>query len=125
MISMDKQYKTRDGREVRIYAVDGGGEYPVQGAIHRPHDGRWITYLWTPDGRSVHDTDCCDLIEVRPTVTRIVWLVHFGPASLHCAAAGHATREAAASYAKQCVNYDELLAVTGPHTITFTPGEGL
>jgi hypothetical protein len=32
MISMDKQYRTRDGREVRIYAVDGGGKYPIHGA---------------------------------------------------------------------------------------------
>lgn len=33
MISMDKKYKTRCGREVRIYALDGCGHFPVQGAI--------------------------------------------------------------------------------------------
>ena len=33
MISKDKQYKTRDGREVRVYATDGAGEFPIHGAV--------------------------------------------------------------------------------------------
>lgn len=28
-----KEYKTRDGRKVRIYATDAGGEYPIHGAV--------------------------------------------------------------------------------------------
>ena len=32
MIDKNKQYRTRDGREVRIYATDGYGHYPVHDA---------------------------------------------------------------------------------------------
>ena len=38
MISLDKTYKTRDGREVRLLMVDGGGQWPVIGA-YRCEDG--------------------------------------------------------------------------------------
>jgi hypothetical protein len=117
MISMDKQYKTRDGREVELFAIRDDRVY---GRERDSSGDDWRSNSWPLSNIDAY------LIEVRPTVTRTVWLVHFGPASLHCAAAGHATQEAAASYAKQCEqNYDELLAITGPHTITFTPGEGL
>jgi hypothetical protein len=64
-ISKDKQYKTRDGREVRIYATDGAGPYPVQGAIKR-RDG-WNYGAWLSDGyvtRCRENPD--DLIEVKP-----------------------------------------------------------
>ena len=33
MIDMSKKYRTRDGREVRIYAVDGAKDYPVDVAV--------------------------------------------------------------------------------------------
>ena len=34
MIDMKKKYRTKDGREVRIYATDGVGHYPVHGAVN-------------------------------------------------------------------------------------------
>jgi hypothetical protein len=34
-IELGKTYRTRDGREVKIYAVDGGGEFPIHGGVHR------------------------------------------------------------------------------------------
>ena len=37
-MSMDKKYRTRDGKEVRIYAVDGCGDYPIHGSY--AFDGR-------------------------------------------------------------------------------------
>lgn len=33
MIDINKNYRTRDGREVRIYATDGVGDYPVHAAV--------------------------------------------------------------------------------------------
>lgn len=73
MIDPKKQYKTRDGREVRIYAVDGGGERPVHGAINL--DGEWECLVWRMDGRlgEYIETDT-DLIEVRPRIQREVWV---------------------------------------------------
>lgn len=73
-ISMDKQYRTRDGREVRIYAVDGGEAEPVHGAIL---DGikNWITYAWNLNGKAViNSVTDFDLIEVKPRIHREYWM---------------------------------------------------
>ena len=71
MISMDKQYRTRDGREVRIYAVDGGGPYPVHGAYL--YDDEWIMYRWVNNGSSYGEPDL-NLIEVKPRIQREYWV---------------------------------------------------
>jgi hypothetical protein len=61
---MDKTYRTRDGREVRIYAIDGVDPFSVHGAIKEY--GSWVTESWTKNGRvSTHPMDHDDdLIEV-------------------------------------------------------------
>jgi hypothetical protein len=75
MISKDKTYRTRDGREVRIYATDGGGGYLVHGAIYM--DG-WQAHVWSGDGESMQYFDDerakHDLIEVKPRIKRTVWM---------------------------------------------------
>jgi len=71
MIDIDKKYRTLNGREVRIYATDGKGTYPVHGAV-KVDDG-WLSYTWEATGTqgvsNVHD-----LIEVRPRHKRTVWV---------------------------------------------------
>ena len=62
-IEMNKKYRTRDGKDVRIYAVDGKGDYPVHGAIdfgdnHQP-------LKWKIDGSFSTRTNSADLIEVK------------------------------------------------------------
>jgi hypothetical protein len=74
MISKDKTYRTRDGREVRIYATDAGDKYPIHGAIRWPNF--WSPGNWTETGKyraSYSDHDY-DLIEVKPRIKRTVWL---------------------------------------------------
>lgn len=44
MISKDKKYRTRDGRDVRIYAVDGGCGHTVHGAYFSR--GQWLLSGW-------------------------------------------------------------------------------
>jgi len=75
MIDKDKQYETRDGREVRIYATDGGGEYPVHGAIKR--SDRWVSASWGSQGHVVKSCreDPDDLIEVKPRIKIERWIV--------------------------------------------------
>ena len=46
--------QTRDGREVRIYATDHGGKYPIAGAI--AGDGLWIAKTWTKHGEEWQGT---------------------------------------------------------------------
>ncbi len=48
IIDLNKTYKTRDGRPVRIYCVDGGGNYPVHGAYEQ--NDRWFMETWTSKG---------------------------------------------------------------------------
>jgi hypothetical protein len=73
MIDPNKTYRTRDGREVRIYAVDGDGEFPVHGAFLTKHG--WKVEAWSASGRWQNDCeDACDLIEVKPRIKREVWV---------------------------------------------------
>ena len=75
MIDPKKLYRTRDGREVRIYAVDGENHYPVHGAIK--WEGAWVPKCWTANGGYLSancETDPFDLIEVRPRIHREVWV---------------------------------------------------
>jgi hypothetical protein len=72
MISKDKQYRTRDGREVRIYATDGGGEYPVHGSV-KTNDG-WRPRTWVSNGQVGPLENVGDLIEVKPRIKRTLWL---------------------------------------------------
>lgn len=66
-----RRFRTRDGREVQIYAVHDSGTHPVHGAVK--NGGRWVSRCWTanglfwPLGESTED-----LIEVKPP--RYVWL---------------------------------------------------
>jgi len=74
MIDINKKYRTRGGREVRLYATDGSGEWTVHGAI-QGKKGQWYPHIWLSNGAHLsycdHDND---LIEVRPRHKRTVWL---------------------------------------------------
>lgn len=73
MIDKNKVYKTRDGREVRIYATDGGNSpHLVHGAVKTEGCG-WLSVTWCNMGRSSIGTEL-DIIEVRPRHKRTVWL---------------------------------------------------
>ena len=71
MIDITKNYKTKDGKEVRIYSVADGGEYPVHGAIKQKGGfwhGCWSCTSWTDMGFRVEGTTTSsDLVEVKPT----------------------------------------------------------
>jgi hypothetical protein len=75
MISKDKTYRTRDGREVRIYATDGGSDYPVHGAILGRYG--WQQFMWRANGKSYFDDfddRPTDIAEVKPRIKRTVWI---------------------------------------------------
>ncbi|HAW14990.1 MAG TPA: hypothetical protein DCW37_07300 [Cellvibrionales bacterium] len=60
--------QTRDGRVVRIYSTDGGGIYPVHGAIKRnyKHGDEWVPETWSLLGSYVSTLDqrCEDLVPI-------------------------------------------------------------
>jgi hypothetical protein len=51
-LEVGKYYRTRDGRKVRIYALDGEGGFPIHGAVLEA-DG-WDSSDWTLSGVSVY-----------------------------------------------------------------------
>ena len=77
MIDINKKYRTRDGREVRIYALDGHGTMQIHGAfIGSGHnEGKWVAWQWMANGRTgvLSETEM-DLIEVKPRIKRTMWL---------------------------------------------------
>jgi hypothetical protein len=76
VIDIKKQYRTRCGREVRIYATDGVGKKSVHGAYFDDHVKGWISLVWTKFGRAdaYHELQPLDLIEVRPRHKRTLWV---------------------------------------------------
>ena len=81
MIDKSKTYRTRNGREVRIYATDGC-RAKVHGAMLI--DEGWEHRSWMSDGRiQLCQEHEFDLIEVRPRHKRTVWLNVY-PTSTSC-----------------------------------------
>lgn len=74
MIDKSKTYRTRDGREVRIYATDGGQDKNgVHGAIK--WGWGWGPIAWYPHGGYNSGLgDPRDLIEVKPRIKKEWWL---------------------------------------------------
>lgn len=76
MISMSKQYRTRDGRDVRILCTDAGGNNPVVALVPVNHEKN------APFGVVRYFLDGClgpfhnngDLIEVRPKFRQEMWV---------------------------------------------------
>jgi hypothetical protein len=115
MIDINKKYRTRDGREVRIYATDGGGPQPVHGAVSGLNF--WSTASWSKNGSyklaygQEHDND---LIEVRPRHKRTVWVNIYDDSK----PALHLSRELADQY--RC---DRIACIKVE--LDFEEGEGL
>jgi len=61
-IEVGKTYKTRNGREVRIYALDGIGLQAIHGAIFEGTIG-WYSYSWDSDGSYLGcEPSDCDIV---------------------------------------------------------------
>ena len=48
-IEIDREYTTRDGREVKLYEVDCPGRWPVRGRVKSGNE--WDSLVWLADGR--------------------------------------------------------------------------
>ena len=112
MISKDKQYRTRDGREVRIYATDGATSGMVHGAIKESIG--WLAYTWDKDGGTYYEH--CALVEVKPRHKQTVWLnMYVGDNEPYCHQSREDADEAARSTRIACLRLD----------LNFEEGEGL
>lgn len=70
-IDLSKKYRTRHGQEVRLYAADGAGPFPIHGARLTPQG--WLRESWTELGsyHSVNREADYDLVEVPPPYSHI------------------------------------------------------
>jgi hypothetical protein len=72
-IDVTKVKRTRGGHEVRIYATDGKGLYPIHGAYC--NGDWWVMQTWTSDGKvQCGPEGPYDLVEEPRTVEVDVWL---------------------------------------------------
>jgi len=81
MIDINKKYRTRDGREVRIYATDGGLEKCMTHGAAKSKSGYWEAASWYTAHGGYYDDGVhhqYDLIEVRPRHKRTVWVNVYG-----------------------------------------------
>lgn len=115
MIDINKKYRTRDGREVRIYALDGHPSEPVHGAF-QDHSCAWNSSMWNHDGKNIYGKSDGDLVEVKLRIKRTVWanLYIDGRITL-----GHPSKEDA----DKCANLGRLACVKVE--IDCEEGEGL
>jgi hypothetical protein len=114
MIDINKKYRTRDGREVRIYATDGEHGELVHGAVKHKEHG-WQSWIWFADGHFLDgEKNPLDLIEVRPRHKRTVWVNIYDDSK----PALHLSRELADQY--RC---DRIACIKV--NLDFEEGEGL
>lgn len=87
--TVDSHVRTRDGREARIYAVDGGGDRPIHGAVKSTDTGNWFLVQWSTKGvfcsTTVSPLDLLHVPETR-TVTVKIYLMEDGRINAHPAA---------------------------------------
>ena len=118
MIDINKKYRTRGGREVRIYATDGwlDGMIMTHGAV-KNKNGYWEIANWyTKNGEFYGGiiNHPFDLIEVRPRHKRVVWINVYEDSK----PALHLSRELADQY---CLDRTACIKVE----LDFEEGEGL
>lgn len=93
-LGKDDQYQTRDGRPVRIHAVDMDGEYSVLVSIHEPGKG-WVARYVKPDGSILMRGETeNDIIE--KSVVKEIWVNDYSNDNPY----GHRKRETADGQAK-------------------------
>ena len=85
MISMDKEYTTRDGRPVRVLCVDKKNtEYPVLALVTDGHDSELVE-AYTAGGRYYFSKESrYDLIEKPKTRKITVWVNIYEGGIMYC-----------------------------------------
>lgn len=95
-ISMDKKYRTRDGRDVRLLCVDGPLENPICGLV----SGGDFPSCWRSDGAYIGREHPSDLIEYHEPDIRTIWVnVYEDSIGLH-----HTERQAIVTASTECIS---------------------
>lgn len=114
-VDWSKATKTVDGRKVRIYATDAGGEYPIHGGLIC-QDGVWGIHSWNKNGRKTDKESVTFGLDLAPPTIRVEGWLNVYPESLGSV---HRTRGEADKSAER----DRIACIHIEHDVT--PGEGL
>jgi len=113
-VDINKQYKTRDGRAVRIYAVDGGNPLLVHGAVQFPNG--WFIESWNRDGSICMGRNMdADLVEQKPRFKHALFINVYENPEYDCACVTRESADFHASTRIACI----------PITVEGEVGEGL
>jgi hypothetical protein len=93
--SKPETLQTRNGRPVRIYATDGGGNYPIHGATV-DSKGLWFSTTWSESGS--HSVEMTSELDIIPKPLRITgWVNVYKRGTTYFISNGpHGTKEKAA-----------------------------
>ena len=118
MLDTTKPVQTRDGRKARIYATDGGGVYPVHGAL-QDAGWVWLPHVWTSAGRELPfgGLSNSDLVNTPVKHTREFYLIAWGK---------EGWRIQDTPFLRGLFRVNEpLICFNKKVTVEFTEGEGL
>jgi hypothetical protein len=102
-----KPCRTRDGREVRIYATDGGRANAIHGAVSTP-DG-WLITNWKVGGYGITEAieNSYDLINIPARIKREFWVNVYEDGFSQCLKSKEdANRSADKSSRKACLRFE-------------------
>jgi len=124
-IKLDGEYQTRDGRAVRVLCVDAEFASSLSVvALIKDRDGFDTTASFCSDGYYMpsRSETMNDLIPAPKKHTNIYYAAHFRGKQGQATMSTYWSRESAVD----CNRHNEnLIAITGPHEIEFTEGDGL
>lgn len=90
-VDIKKSYRAKNGAEVRLFSDDGIPDCEIIGAVKTERGWESQTWAWTGKQRSFFDSQY-DLVEVKPSFNKEVWLnIYNGEYGL-CVASGYATK---------------------------------
>ena len=75
-IQAGKNYYTKSGTKIRIYATDAGWPYPIHGAVWEDEDEKWKIRIWELDGTTFDEGDfSMDIVyeDWAPEDKELVW----------------------------------------------------
>lgn len=56
MFEANKEYKTRDGRTAKVYAIECDNHHSIHGAVLST-SGQWALHIWSSRGRIENNVD--------------------------------------------------------------------
>lgn len=115
MIDLKKTYRTRDGRKVKLYSVDNGGQCPIHGAYFNGETWRAVSWMSSGKYHLGSHISNMDLVEGPQTITK--WANVFPNGTVNFYNSKEMAETVVGTYSSRiaCV----------PVTIEYTEGEGL